>query len=376
MSHQRVLLADTIGEALLFQAVREGLARIDPDRRPRRHGRRVTQDALSLLLLADELIMPVGKGLTSDIPLLTDSGIMTIIEFDVDDPPSGVDPWTSFLESYECIRPFVLSKVVALRHGIDTCADLQYARRLGLSRRAFYDLLIQCMAAVYSKSFSSSLASYLVHGGLRVEVLKDMEADNRITEFMVDALFSTLIFTALVDLSMKTNASLASGDYGRIHRSWFKTAPVENAMEQLQGLSILRTSIRDSGGRFPEIEGIRHAIQLRQDPSVKSLRRFLKDFHGSVAAGEAIAAREAAEAVAAASTALRKAHHWGDSLRWVTYAALPVGIAEALLAGSGYLGIAFSLYSVVGTFAQDWAQRRHGWFLFGSNASTSQPKTN
>jgi phosphopantothenoylcysteine synthetase/decarboxylase len=53
------------------------------------------------------------------------------------------------------------------------------------------------MGAVYSSGFSPSLASSVIRGGLRVEVLKDMEADNRITPVMAQALLGTLVFTIL-----------------------------------------------------------------------------------------------------------------------------------------------------------------------------------
>ncbi len=376
MSEERIMLADKLGSALLSQAAREGLARLDSETNSslRRYGPGITQDALSLLLLADELILPRPIGNTSDIPFLTDSGIMKIYDYDLVRPTqSGMDPLGEALKDYECIRPFVLSSVLAMQAS-DREWDAKYASSLGLSRKRFYDFLIQYGAAFYANDrdrSSLALASVLPPRGLQVidSVLEKRTYDNPIMHVIMAALFSTLQFTALLDLSVKLNASLASGDYGRIGRGWFKTAPVTSAEGQTRGLSILRTAIRDSGRQFPAIDGIRHAVELRQDPYLKSLRRYLRGFQAVLAKGDAAPAREAAQDVAAAQAALRRARGWGKSLRWVHYAALPIEVADHLFGGTGLSGIVLALYSVVGTFAKDWSHRHHGWLLFGLSSS-------
>ena len=376
MSEQRIVLADKLGSALVSQAAREGLARLDSETNSplRRYSPRITQDALSLLLLADELMLPRPIGNTSDIPFLTDSGIMKIYDYDMVRPPQRPeDPLGEALKDYECIRPFVLSSVLAMR-GSDREWDAKYTSSLGLSRRRFFDFLIQYGAAFYANDADRSslaLASVLSPRGLQVidRVLEKSTFDIPIMYVVTAALFSILQFTALLDLSMKLNASLASGDYGRIGRGWFKAAPVTCAEGQTRGLSILRTAIRESGGHFPAIDGIRQAVQLRQDPYLKSLRLYLNDFQAVLAKGDAAAAREAARDVAAAQGALRRARAWGESVRFVTYAAVPVTVLEALFGGTGFLGIGLALYSAAGTFAHDWSERHHGWLLFGLSAS-------
>jgi hypothetical protein len=376
MSEQRIMLADNLGSALLSQAAREGLARLDAEENSslRRYGPGITQDALSLLLLADEVILPRPIGNTSDIPFLTDSGIMKIHDYDLERPTeSGKDPLGESLKDYECVRPFVLSSVLTMQAS-DRERDAKYASSLGLSRKRFYDFLIQYGAAFYANDpdrSSLALASVLPPRALQIidGVLEKRTYDNPIMFVIMAALFSILHFTALLDLSMKLNASVASADYGRIGRAWFKTTPVASAEGQTRGVSILRTAIRESGGHFPVIDGIRQAVQLRQDPYLKSLRRYLRDFQAVLAKGDAAAAREAAEDVADAQAALRRARAWGKSLRWIEFAALTAEVADHLFGGTGLLGIVLGLYSVAGTFAKDWSERHHGWVLFGLSSN-------
>jgi len=201
MSEERIMLADKLGSALLSQAAREGLARLDSETNSslRRYGPGITQDALSLLLLADELILPRPIGNTSDIPFLTDSGIMKIYDYDLVRPAqSPEDPLGEALKDYECIRPFVLSSVLAMQAS-DREWDAKYASSLGLSRKRFYDFLIQYGTAFYANDrdrSSLALASVLSPRALQVidRVLEKRTYDNPIMYVIMAALFSILQF--------------------------------------------------------------------------------------------------------------------------------------------------------------------------------------
>jgi hypothetical protein len=127
---------------------------------------------------------------------------------------------------------------------------------------------------------------------------------------------------------------------------------------------VLRTAIAEDRGALPRIRDIRHALALRQDPNLRSLRELLAEFHKSVQDGDATVVASARREVARATRALKRRLQWQRGLKWVTYLALPVAIAEALTGAPPIAGTSLSVLGATGTAITSRTKRRNSWVLF------------
>ena len=132
--------------------------------------------------------------------------------------------------------------------------------------------------------------------------------------------------------------------------------------------AVLRAAIAKDRGGLPRIRDIRHALALRRDPNLRLLRAMLVEFHVEfhkvVKVGDANLVASARREVARAKRAIARREKWQRGLDWVTYLALPVGIAEVLIGAPPIADTSLSMLGATGAPAVSRAKRRHGWVLF------------
>jgi hypothetical protein len=127
---------------------------------------------------------------------------------------------------------------------------------------------------------------------------------------------------------------------------------------------VVRTALAEDRGVLPRIRDIHHALALRQDPHLRSLREMLAEFHKSVQIGDATVVASARREVARAKRAMIRRQKWQRGLDWVTYLALPVGIAETLTGTPPIAGTSLSVLGVTGSAIASHIKRRNGGVLF------------
>ncbi len=127
---------------------------------------------------------------------------------------------------------------------------------------------------------------------------------------------------------------------------------------------VLRAALAEDRGALPRIRDIRHAVALRRDPNLRSLREMLAEFNRSVQGGDANLVASARREVTRAKRAMARRHQWQRGLAWVTYLALPVGMAEVLTGAPPIAGTSLSVLGATGAATVAHAKRHHRWVLF------------
>ena len=127
---------------------------------------------------------------------------------------------------------------------------------------------------------------------------------------------------------------------------------------------VLRTAIAENRGALPHIRDIRHAIVLRKDSNLRSMREMLMEFNKAVQAGDTNAVVKASHEVERAKRAVTKAQKWQRRLDWVTYSAVPIGVAEAMTGLPPIAGISCGAIGATGVGVLSHVKRRHGWVMF------------
>jgi len=380
----KVVLADRILGALTGQAAAEKMLSSDSTHWVKKAGSfRSTQDALSLIILFDRLLLPVHAGDVVDIPVLRDADALEVFQYDLrpSEAWSKKDAIFKALEPYESVRPFVLNRLMKLKWGTADAEDAEFDRLLAAvakgSRRTVYDAIIRYAIAFYREDKPAMEGSFLgrvLPSNLREEVLdaplrkrSTVHVNERAMRLVAMALLATGQISSFLEMAIKESASIASGDFGGTSRGWSKMTPAVDDVESVtRGFFLLRCAIHEEGRYFREIRGIKDALRLRKDPSLKALKTQLNALHEHLKLGDCDAVRCLREEGVKAKAALERSGRFSRSLRWVTYLSLPVAVAEAIAIGAPVLSTCMSVYAVAATAAQDWAARKHGWLMFGA----------
>jgi hypothetical protein len=127
---------------------------------------------------------------------------------------------------------------------------------------------------------------------------------------------------------------------------------------------VLRTVLAEDRGVLPRIRNIRHALALRRDPNLRSLRKVLVEFNTAVQQGNTNELALARREVARAKRAMKRRESWQRRLDWVSYFSLPIGVAEGLTGAPPIAGLSLAVLGATGTAAMSAANRRHGWVFF------------
>lgn len=167
------------------------------------------------------------------------------------------------------------------------------------------------------------------------------------------------------DLSAQFGVGVASHYYGvRLEsaRAASRSLPPTLAAN---GFLTVRAALAEDRGVLPHIEGITHALALRRDPNLKALKEHLGHMNVALQNGRPDDLLRARLEIMKARKVLQRKRRWERALTWLTYLSVPVGVAEALVAG---LPVASTTVSVLGASGAAYMQRMqksNEWVLFG-----------
>ena len=365
----RVLLTDKVAWELFGLAEREHMLYTSDAGKnlpiPKRGA--VSQRALKFLVLFDKVIIHDFSEGAFRIPDLESDGVVQVIARGK--PARPVEPlrtrWkrgplrnrrrppASLLRSLRLLkeeRSLVIDRLLSVRSDWER----SLAAALGVSRRgflsAFFDYAIACVEGdqvVLRESLLNRLPDdMLVHWTKR---LFDFRVeDDLMDEFTAKMVFA-IAFADEVRIIQELSEQLAVGVATEHYRSKYASRPPHiDPRSIVNHFVVLRAALAEDRGALPRIRDIRHAVALRQDPSLRSLREILVEFNRSLQGGDANAVASARREVAIAKRAMARRYHWQRGLDWVTYLALPVGIAEVLTGAPPIAGTSLSVLGATG----------------------------
>lgn len=380
----RVLLTDKIAWELLGLAGRERMlysAGAEATPTPKRGA--ISQRALSFLVLFDNVIIHDFSNGAFRIPDLEAEGILQVIPRGM--PARAVEPlptrWRlgplrnrrrppkSLLRSLRLFkeeRALVIDRLLSVRSDWDRL----HATALRVSRRdflnAFFDYALACVEGdqvVLRDTILNRLPDdILAHWTSRLfDFRPDDELMDEFTAKVVVAIAFADEIRIIQELSEELGVGVATEHYRSIHTS---RPPALDPPLAADHFAVLRAAIAKDRGGLPRIRDIRHALALRRDPNLRSLRAMLVEFHQAVKSGDADSVASARHEVARAQRVMARREKWQRGLDWVAYLALPVGITEALAGAPPIAGTSLSALGATGAATMSRAKRRHGWVLF------------
>jgi hypothetical protein len=374
----RVIVIDKLASSLIGQAWKEGLLIADKDYPISTRGSRSVQDALSLLVLFDQVLLPVEYREVLDIPFLREHGVLETCPYNLGPTHhTSNTPLLETLEDYEWVEPLVLNKLMSNRYkNRGEEFDSLMADAVQVSRRALYHLIIRYAIAFYGqdeKSVRENPLYNVLPSDLREQLLDRPLRErsivyytDRAMDIVAGALLAIGQITSIINISLQNNAALASREYAGSSAGWSRmNLPIEEAQSIARSFYLVRAAINEEGRYFPRIESIKHAIELRKDPNLQSFKQQLQLFNTYLALGDRDAITKLREEVKTAKEVLERSGRWTNSLRWVTYFALPVSLAESLITGLPVLSSALSLYQILITAREHLGRHKFGWVLFG-----------
>jgi len=381
----RVILADKIAWELFGLAARERmLYSLDADEStptPKRGA--VSQRALSFLVLFDSVIIHDFSTGAFRIPDLEGEGILQVIARE--QPARPVEPlrtrWrlgplrkrrrppASLLRS---LRLFKEERVLVIDRLLSVRSDWErsLANALGISRRAFlnafFDYALACVEGdqvVLRDTILNRLPDdILAHWTSRLFDFRP--EDELMDEFTAKVVFA-IAFADEIRIIQEISEEFGVGVATEHYRSkYLSRLPALDQRSVADHFAVLRAAIAEDHGGLPRIRDIRHALALRRDPNLRSLRAMLMEFHKAVKVGDADSVASARREVARAKRAMARGEKWQRALDWVVYLAIPVGIAEALTGVPPIAGTSLSVLGATGAAAVSRAKCRHGWVLF------------
>jgi hypothetical protein len=380
----RVLLTDALAWELFGLAARERLLyTAGSDGPPTPRLGKLTQRTLSLLVLFDRVIVHDFSEGSFRVPDLESDGAVQVMARS--SPVGKVEPlptqWrlgplgtrkrppASLLRSLRLFkeeRPLVIGRLLAAKSDWER----SLAAALGVSRQrflnAFFDYAVACVEGDRTTIQESIL------NRLPDEFLADLTRrlwDFKLHNELLDEVNAKLVFALafadelriIQELSQQLSVGVATGHYHAKHKP---TSPGFDARSMADHLVVVRAALAEDRGSPPRIRDLRHALALRRDPNLLSLREMLVEFHKAVQGGEVDAMARARHEVAQAKRAMTRRRGWQPWLDWVTYLALPVGVAEALIGAPPVAGLSLASIGATGTKASSRTKLRHGWVLF------------
>ncbi len=381
----RVLLTDKIAWELFGLAARERMLYSSDSKEitPTPIRGAVSQRALSFLVLFDNVIIhDFGNG-TFRIPDLEGEGILQVIARGK--PARAIKPlrtrWrlgplhnrrkppASLLRSLRLFkeeRALVIDRLLSVRSDWER----SLATVLGISRRdflnAFFDYALACVEGdqvVLRNTILNRLPDDIL-GHWTSRLFDFRSEDELMDEFTAKVVFA-IAFADEIRIIQELSEQLGVGVATEHYRSKYASQPPTlDPRSAADHFAVLRAAIAEDHGGLPRIRDIRHALALRHDPNLRSLRAMLAEFHKAVMVGDADLVVSARREVARAKRAMARGEKWQRGLDWVAYLALPVGVAETLTGAPPIAGTSLSMIGATGTAAVSRAKRRHGWVFF------------
>ena len=381
----RVLLTDKVAWELFGLAARQHMLYTSDGgaNPPIPKGGAVSQRALSFLVLFDKVIVHDFSEGSFRLPDLENDGIVEVIARG--EPAQPVEPlrtrWkkgplrkrrrppASLLRSLRLLqeeRPLVIDRLLSVRSDWERSV----AVALGISRRgflnAFFDYALACVEgdnAVLKDSLLNRLPDDMVAHWTR-RLFDFQVKDEMMDEFTAKMVFA-LAFADEIRIIQELSKQLGVGVATEHYRSRYTCrSPILDPRSVSDRFVVLRAALAEDRGVLPRIRDIRHAMKLRQDPNLRSLREMLVGFHLSLQDGDAKALASARREVGRAKRAMARRQKWQLGLDWVAYLALPIMVAEALSGAPPIAGTSLSVLGATGTATVSRTKRRHSWVFF------------
>jgi hypothetical protein len=368
----KVIIADSLKASLLGQASKEGLIGKGSDKNLEKSFRRsrYKQEALSLLILFDKILLPDFET-DFHIPSLEEDDIVNVISMkykDISDPLAR-------LERTVPTRPFVLNKLMSKR---DDKFWRFMSNILQVSRRNLYNGALDYFLAYYRNDDvamrENLLSQILTDFPIMINESLDKFVVGKFDEDHIDTfifLYLQATFTAAhvemyQAISEEYKSGVATYDFTGVAAGWTST---NNYMREPARLAnsflMLRCALDEEGLFFPRIESIEHALRLRKDPNLRAFREQLLLFHSYFAKGDIEAATKLRREVSKAKAALLRVKQWETGLKFVTYFSLPASIVESLMFGVPIAGTSLSIFSAAATATISKVKNKNEWVLFG-----------
>lgn len=379
----KVILGTDVDLALVGQAAIDGLLvdGSDGSLTPIARKKRNKQEALSLLVLFDNLVLTDLAGGNYHIPILEQEGILSVSQEqnllvkDFEDSDwygnRNRDAFIKALDRTVAVRPLVLEYLTRRKDKfVQSVADA-----LDSTRKETLNAIIDFAHSHYLKD-RSRLQSNPLYQKLPPDLIKlfrgklnrerDRDGLNAIDTIIFGATHAGALLEHYASMSQALGCGVATSEFSAQGYLWNKQFPVQKIPEKIPpAFCILRAALHDSGAFFPKIENIKHAMQLRKDPNIKAFRQQLTTFQRTLLFGDSSDIYKAVREVHQATEALKRNSTIQQGLKWLTYASLPLSVAETLLNGLPVASLSLSLFSIAVTNYSERIRERHRWVLFG-----------
>lgn len=387
---RQVLLTDRLAWEFFGLAAGERLLyRRDPgtDPPPARQGSSA-QKSLALLVLFDQVVLHDFGADEFRVPELESEGIVKVIaKSRPSDPVRPLKtnwrrgplakrsrPPASLLRSLRRIseeRPFVVERWLA---SSPTSFESYLAKALKVSRRRYVNALLDYGIACATGDVAA-LDDNLLHR-LPKELRKDITESlfdferggdrlDPINAFFVLA----MVFADEIGIVQELSRSLGIGVATEHYRDRFAAArhapPVAlSSVGAAEHFLVVRAALAEERGLIPKVRDLRHALALRKDTNLRSLREMLVQFHSTLQAGDLDSLALARRELTAARRAMSRRHSWQRASDWITYLSLPVGIVETVLAGLPIASLSLAVIGAAGTSVASRVSKKNSWVFF------------
>jgi hypothetical protein len=394
---RKVVLADQIAGALREQGLLEGLTQSeDLKSRGSSSEKKLRQRALAFLVLFDEVVLTssfVGvenkEAAHWTIPILEDAGIASTASVDASPlwhENRSLAALADSLGKTRDVRPFLLNELCkgGALQPFPKFADF-LATEYEMSERTAYNAILDfAVATVESDADPEVLEKVAERYRIEEVILRWMftslngiyselgikplpQPDDEIPShigFLYLVAISTQYLRGLLRLGIEHGAGVATERYSGSGEGWSHLEG--NVPKAGRGFALLRCALHAEGTYFPQIDGIRHALHLRDHPDIQAFREQLRLFQHYLALGDNEATVALAVEVRKAKTALKRSSRGKRMLEWVAYFSLPISVIESLAVGPPFLGVSLSVASVMGNAMIKGMVEKHRWVLFGS----------
>lgn len=379
----KVVLGSQIDLALVGQAAMDGFLAPGAAEDLTNLGRKMRnkQEALSLLVLFDQVILPDATGGNYEIPILEREGILQIHrgerlllkDFEGSDWQRNRDPEISVrvLDRTVSVRPLVLEYVArrsiefvneaapllgfTRKELINSIIDLAHFHYLGDKDRLKTNPIVQALPSSFIKDIRKGLKSQPPSDNI-----------NPIDVILIGAAHAGALLDYYFRLSQSFRTGVATNEFSGKGRLWNKHPEIQDQIENVaESFCLVRAALHEESHFFPKIEGIRHALKLRSDPNLKAFREQLALFQNGLMQGDGSDIFRLVKEVYRSAGALRRNSMVKQGLEWLTLASLPASVVETLIQGLPVTSLSLSIFSIAGTMYSNRIDNLHRWVLFG-----------
>ncbi|MDU0459056.1 MAG: hypothetical protein RW306_10035 [Geobacteraceae bacterium] len=379
---KRVILVDKLREGFLGQALKEGLLSSTEGHElyPRYRYSRFKEEALTLFLLYDEVIIP-AEYVDYSAPKLEQKGHLRFEHCDsILGEIFSESDWyknrdrNAFAKALTLVKEnnnFVLSSLTNTSHGLIDFVS----KEAKIPRLKLIDIIIDFGYRYYCSN-NTDLTSHNLHYLLGSEIIEDIisefEVNNRNDELgPIDMiLFGAMAAAERVIISKGLSVKYSAPAAGKINHDGryafnAQTNPADPSTI-VNDYKVVRQVFNDAGLSLPVPTCFEEAYKIKADPNFDVFRKQLIDFQSKMASGDIKTSQELLNEVRISQKHLKLSNKINQGLRYVTYSAIPTALFEAFtMGGLPLISTTISVVSTIGQASTDILEKKHKWVLFG-----------